>query len=74
MKLSLVTKTAAVVFGIPYALEKVDAAQYHIVAYDDDNYTQQATAMALLVPFRLMENYLLVLAISKLMMVCKPVI
>ncbi len=52
-KLSLVTKTAAVVFGIPYALEKVDAAQYHIVAYDDDNYTQQATAMALFgaIPF-----------------------
>ncbi|MBK8345577.1 MAG: hypothetical protein IPL12_21205 [Bacteroidetes bacterium] len=47
-KLSLVTKTAAIVFGIPYALEKVDAAQYHIVAYDDDNYTQQATAMALI--------------------------
>ena len=52
-KLSLVTKTAAVVFGTPYALEKFETAQYHIVAYDDETYTQQAAAMAMFgaIPF-----------------------
>ncbi|HRG28500.1 MAG TPA: glycoside hydrolase family 3 N-terminal domain-containing protein [Chitinophagales bacterium] len=52
-KLSLVTKTATVLFGIPYALEKFQDAQYHIVAYDDDKYTQQAVAMSLFgaIPF-----------------------
>jgi len=52
-KLSQITQTAVVLFGIPYALEKFESAQYHIVAYDDDSYTQQAAAMALFgaIPF-----------------------
>ena len=53
-KLSQVTKTTTVLFGTPYALEKFESAQYHIVAYDDDNYTQQAVAMAIFgaIPFK----------------------
>ena len=52
-KLSLETKVVAVLFGIPYGLEHVETAQYHVVAYDDDDYTQQAVAMALFgaIPF-----------------------
>lgn len=52
-KLSLQTKVVAVLFGSPYALQKVETAQYHVVAYDDDAYTQQAAAMALFgaIPF-----------------------
>lgn len=46
-KLSLVTKTVVCLFGTPYALDKFSTAQYHVVSYDDDDYTQQATAMAL---------------------------
>lgn len=46
-KLSGQTQTVLCLFGIPYALEKVRYAQYHVVSYDDDDYTQQATAMAL---------------------------
>lgn len=53
-KLSQATKTAVIVFGTPYALENFETAQYHIVAYDDDDYTQQAAAMALYgaIPFQ----------------------
>lgn len=46
-KLSLVTNTVVCLFGTPYAIDKFSTAQYHVVAYDDDTYTQQATAMAL---------------------------
>lgn len=52
-QLSLTTKTVVVLFGSPYALDKFESAQYHIVSYDDDAYTQQATAMAMFgaIPF-----------------------
>ncbi len=52
-KLSANTRTLVCLFGSPYALERVQQAQYHVVSYDDDTYTQQATAMALFgaIPF-----------------------
>ncbi|MFI5171487.1 MAG: glycoside hydrolase family 3 N-terminal domain-containing protein [Chitinophagales bacterium] len=52
-QLSLMTKTVVVLFGTPYALDKFESAQYQIVSYDDDAYTQQATAMAMFggIPF-----------------------
>ncbi len=52
-KLSLATKTVCVLFGTPYALDKFESAQYHVICYDDDQYTQQAAAMALFgaIPF-----------------------
>ncbi|HMX04100.1 MAG TPA: glycoside hydrolase family 3 N-terminal domain-containing protein [Chitinophagales bacterium] len=52
-KLSRATKTVVCMFGTPYAIDKFSDAQYQIVSYDDDNYTQQATAMALFgaIPF-----------------------
>jgi len=52
-KLSLETKVVVVLFGTPYALQEVGNAKYHIVAYDDEEYTQQAAAMALFgaIPF-----------------------
>lgn len=52
-KLSGQTKVAVCVFGSPYALSKFASAQYVIAAYDEDAYTQQATAMALFgaIPF-----------------------
>ncbi|MEZ5014107.1 MAG: glycoside hydrolase family 3 N-terminal domain-containing protein [Chitinophagales bacterium] len=46
-KLSNATKTVCVLFGTPYALPRVESAQYHIVCYDDDAYTQQACAEAI---------------------------
>lgn len=46
-KLQGQTKTIVCLFGTPYALERVRNADYHVVSYDDDEYTQQATAMAL---------------------------
>lgn len=53
-KLSQATKTVVCMFGTPYAIDKFNDAQYHVVAYDDDTYTQQATAMALFgaIPFQ----------------------
>ncbi|MBC8045740.1 MAG: serine hydrolase, partial [Fimbriimonadaceae bacterium] len=52
-KLSQKTKVVVTVFGSPYALDKFQAAQYVIAAYDEDKYTQQAVAMALFgaIPF-----------------------
>lgn len=52
--LSLETKVVVTVFGSPYAIGKFDRAQYQIVAFDEDKYTQQCVAMALFgaIPFK----------------------
>lgn len=40
------TRVAVMIFGSPYAIGDFTGAQYGIVAYDNDRYTQQAAVMA----------------------------
>lgn len=46
-KLSSATKVVACVFGSPYSASKFEHADYLVIGYDNEKYTQQCVAMAL---------------------------